>query len=148
MENRDERHIGKKLKVLSNLVRRKIESELSKRGLEVSGSQGRIISFVYRQSQVRNVYQRDIEMEFDIRRSSVTNALQLLEKNGFITRVSVDEDARLKKIMLTDKGLQVYEAVMKGILEVEDTLSSVYTTEELNQLFYLLDKLHDFLEEQ
>lgn len=143
---REEKHLGKMLRILSNLVRRKIENELNQRGMEVSSSQARIIGFVYRQSQNRNIYQRDIEVEFDIRRSTVTNTLQLLEKNGYITRVSVDEDARLKKILLTDKGIAIHEVIMKSILEVEDELNSVYTREELEELFYLLEKLHAVLE--
>lgn len=147
MEEREERHIGKKLRIFSNLIRRKVENELNQRGMEVSSSQARIIGFVYRQSQLRNVYQRDIEMEFDIRRSSVTNTLQLLEKNGYISRVSVDEDARLKKILLTEKGIGIHEVLRDSILEVEDELSNVYTTEELNELFYLLDKLYAVLED-
>ena len=143
---REEKHLGKMLRILSNLVRRKIENELNQRGMEVSSSQARIIGFVYRQSQNRNIYQRDIEVEFDIRRSTVTNTLQLLEKNGYITRVSVDEDARLKKILLTDKGIAIHEVIMKSILEMEEELNSVYTREELEALFYLLDKLHAVLE--
>ena len=146
MMEREEKHLGKMLRILSNLVRRKIENELNQRGMEVSSSQARIIGFVYRQSQNRNIYQRDIEVEFDIRRSTVTNTLQLLEKNGYITRVSVDEDARLKKILLTDKGIAIHEVIMKSILEMEEELNSVYTREELEALFYLLDKLHAVLE--
>jgi DNA-binding MarR family transcriptional regulator len=142
-----ERHIGKMMRILSNLVRRKIENELNQRGMEVTSSQARIISYVYRQTQIQNVYQRDIEAEFDIRRSTATNTLQLLEKNGYILRVSVDEDARLKKILLTDEGIRIHEAVTKSILEVEGAINNVYTKEELNELFYLLDKLYVFLEE-
>ncbi len=147
MVENDERHIGKLLKILSNSIRRKIETQLSQRGIEVTSSQSRIIGYVYRQSQVRNVYQKDIEEEFDIRRSTVTNTLQILEKNGYITRVSVDEDARLKKILLTDKGIAINEILRKTILDVEGTLSNIYSPEELNELFHLLDKLYTFLEE-
>lgn len=147
MQTIGERHIGKTMRILSNLIRRKIETELNQRGMELTSSQGRIISFVYRQSQVKNVYQKDIEMEFDIRRSSATNTLQLLEKNGYITRTSVDEDARLKKILLTQKGIEIHEAIRSAILKVEEELSNVYTKEELEKLFYLLDKLYVFLED-
>lgn len=143
----EERIIGKMLRILSNQVRRKIENELNQRGLEVTSSQARIIGFVYRQTQIRNIYQKDIEAEFDIRRSTATNTLQLLEKNGYILRDSVDEDARLKKIMLTEKGIRIHEVVRESILEVEGALNSVYTIEELNELFYLLDKLYTALEE-
>ena len=147
MEESKERHIGKMLRILSNLIRRKIENELSQRGMELTSSQARIIGFVYHEMQIRNVYQRDIEIEFDIRRSSVTNILQLLEKNGYISRVGVDEDARLKKIMLTEKGIGIHEVVRNSILKVEGELNNVYTEEELIELFYLLDKLHAVLEE-
>ncbi len=146
MIEREERHIGKKLRILSNLVRRKVENELNQRGMEVSSSQARIIGYVYRQSRFRDVYQKDIEVEFDIRRSSVTNTLQLLEKNGYISRVSVDEDARLKKILLTDKGIGIHEILRQSILAVEGALNDVYTPEELEELFYLLDKLHGALD--
>jgi DNA-binding MarR family transcriptional regulator len=147
MMDREERHFGKMLRILSNLIRRKIENELNQKGMEVTSSQARIIGFVYRQTQNRNIYQKDIEVEFDIRRSSVTNTLQLLEKNGYISRVSVDEDARLKKIQLTEKGIAIHEVIMKSILEVEGELNNVYTQDELEELFYLLDKLYVFLEE-
>lgn len=147
MLDKDEKHIGKMLRILSNLVRRKVENELNQRGIELTSSQARIIGFVYRISQTRNVYQRDIEDEFDIRRSSVTNTIQLLERNGYILRASVDEDARLKKILLTDKGIGIHEVLREIIYEVEGTLSSVYTTEELRELFYLLNKLYVVLEE-
>lgn len=145
--NKDERHIGKTLRILSNLVRRKIESKLNQRGIDLTSSQARIIGFVFHQSQIRNVYQRDIEVEFDIRRSSVTNTLQLLEKNGYILRVNVDEDARLKKILLTEKGIGIHDMLRECVFEIEGALNSVFTIEELNELFYLFDKLHTVLEE-
>ena len=147
MVDNEERHIGKLLRILSNLIRRKVENELNQSGVEVTSSQARIISFLYRQTQSRNVYQRDIEDEFDIRRSTVTNTLQLLEKNGYISRVSVDEDARLKKLLLTEKGNEIYEVLRKSILEVEGELNDIYSIEELKELFYLLGKLYAALEE-
>jgi DNA-binding MarR family transcriptional regulator len=147
MIEHEEKHIGKRIRIISNLVRRKIDNELSHKGMELTSSQARIIGFVYRQIPIRNVYQRDIETEFDIRRSTATNTLQLLEKSGYISRVSVDEDARLKKILLTEKGIGICEVIRESISEVEGTLKNIYTTDELNNLFYLLDKLYVALEE-
>ena len=146
MIDNGERHIGKRLGILSNLVRRRIDNELNQSGVEVTGSQARIIGFLYRQIQIRNVYQRDIEEEFDIRRSTVTNTLQLLERNGYISRVSVDEDARLKKILLTDKGIGIHKVLRTNILKVEEELNNIYTIGELKELYYLLDKLYAVLE--
>jgi len=145
MQETEEKYLGKMVRILSNLIQRKIENELNQSGIEITSSQARIISFVYRQSKLRNIYQKDIEEEFDIRRSTVTNTLQLLEKDGYIQRVSVNEDARLKKILLTDKGIEIYEIVRNCITKVEEELNSVYSKDELNDLFFLLDKLYAYL---
>ncbi len=50
------------------------------------------------------VYQRDIEEQFHIRRSSVTTLLKAMEEDGFIKRTAVSRDARLKSLALTEKG--------------------------------------------
>ncbi len=141
----EEKYVGQKIRILYNQIRRKIEKETVKSGVEVTSTQARIIGFVYRESSKRDIFHKDIEEEFDIRRSSVTNILQLLEKNGYIKRVSVTEDARLKKIVLTEKGAGIHEEVLKGIQEIESSLNAIYTQDELEQLFFLLDKLSNAL---
>lgn len=133
--------------MLSNQIRRKIEKDLADQGIEVPSTQSRIIGFLYKESFKRDIFQKDIEEEFEIRRSSVTNILQLMDKNGYIKRISVAEDARLKKIVLTDKGLEVQQAVVKVLEEAEDSLRAVYSEQELEQLFCLLDKLSHALGE-
>ena len=65
--------------------------------------QGWIIGYLY-QNRDKEVFQRDIQEQFSIRRSTVTGILQLMEKNGLITRSSVERDARLKKLELTPPG--------------------------------------------
>lgn len=133
--------------MLSNQIRRKIERDLVDQGMKVPSTQSRIIGFLYKESFKRDIFQKDIEEAFGIRRSSVTNVVQLMDKNGYIERVSVAEDARLKKIVLTDKGLEVQKIVGKVLEEAENSLRGVYSEEELSQLFYLLDKLSHALEE-
>lgn len=140
------RNLGRKIKVLSNQIRRKIEKELINQGIQVPSAQSRIIGFLYTESFKRDIFQRDIEEEFEIRRSSVTNILQVMEKNGYINRMSVAGDARLKKLVLTDKGLQIQQAVAKVLEEAEGSLKAIYSEEELSQLFHLLDKLSHILE--
>lgn len=45
---------------------------------------------------IRIIFQKDLETEFCIGRSTVTNILNLMEKKGFVRRESVSYDARLK----------------------------------------------------
>ena len=87
----------------------------------------------------------DIEREFGIRRSSVTTILQLMEKNGLITRCSDEKDARLKRIRLTSAGREANLRMRDTINEVENELCRAITAEQKKELFLLLDTLEDRL---
>lgn len=132
-------HIGKKIIILSAKIRRKLDNETAQYG--ITGVQGRILGFISHNCEKRDIFQKDIEEELDIRRSSVTSVLQLMEKNGIIERVSVSKDARLKKLVLTEKGMEIQRNVHDRISELEKSLREELSDEELNQLVSLIDRL-------
>lgn len=132
-------HIGKEVINLSNKIKRSIGREASKYG--ITSVQGRILGFIYHQSDKRDIFQKDIEEELDIRRSSVTSVLQLMEKNGYIKRESVSEDARLKKLILTEKGTEIQQIVHSSILEIEASLHEELSDEEIDTLVNLIQRL-------
>ncbi len=113
-------HSGRKVIVLSYIIRRIIGNLTEEAG--VSGPQSRLLHFIADHSLNKDVYQRDVENEFHIRRSSVTNLVQQLERNGLIQRVSVDSDARLKKLILTEKGRQIENEIGERISQFEEQL--------------------------
>ena len=94
-----ERHVGGEIRVLSNLIKRCMDDGMPP---ETTGMQGWIIGFLHR-NEDRDMFQRDVEAEFNIRRSTATGILQLMEKNGFLLREPVAYDARLKKLVLTPR---------------------------------------------
>ena len=106
---------------------------------------GWIIGYLYCHQEI-DVYQRDIESNFAISRSTVTNILKLMEKKGYIIRQSVDTDARLKKIVLTEKGKLINSKIEKAIEENENRFNSVLTSDERQQFIYLVRKLRHGLE--
>jgi len=132
-------HIGKKIIILSKRLKRRLDNGTSKYG--ITGVQSRILGFISHNSEKRDVFQKDIEEELDIRRSSVTSVLQLMEKNGCIERVSVSTDARLKKIIITEKGTEIQRNVWNLILELEKSLTDELSDEELDVLASLIDRL-------
>ena len=91
------------------------------------------------------MFQRDIQEQFTIRRSTVTGILQLMEKNGLIVRSSVERDARLKKLELTPRGVELHERVTRSIREVEDGLSQCLTQEEKKAFLEICGKLRAHL---
>ena len=133
------RHVGRKINIISHKIKRRIGKVALEYG--ISGMQAKILGFIYNNSPNMDIFQKTIEEEFDIRRSSVTSVLTLMEKNELIKRVSVSEDARLKKIILTDKGIEVNKLVYKEIIEIEKTISNILSDEELDIFIYNLDKL-------
>lgn len=76
------KHLGKEVNILSNKIRRRIGSVTSEFG--VTSAQAKIVGFIYSESKKRDIFQRDIEEEFSIRKSSVTSILNLMEKKDLI----------------------------------------------------------------
>ena len=131
--------IGHEIKTLSNLIRRRLDN--SPVFSEVTGMQGWIIGHVYHNRYKRDIFQRDIEAEFLIRRSTATGILQLMEKNGLIIRGPVEYDARLKKIVLTPKAIAIHEAVIRELDRLEEQLEQGLTQEEVNAFFVIIKKM-------
>lgn len=133
------KHIGKEIIILANRIHRTISKEAAKYGL--TRVQSRIIGFIYSEADKKDIFQKDIEEELDIRRSSVTSVLQLMEKNGYIKRESVAEDARLKKIILTEKAIEIQKNVYAFILKFEKSLSDELSDDENSMLLNLVGRL-------
>ena len=90
-------HFGALLNQSARVIRRALDARISGVNPDLSGVRGMVLGDIVRANRNgRDVYQRDIEQWFNIRRSSVTALLQGMEQDGFITRCAVEKDARLK----------------------------------------------------
>lgn len=107
-----------------------------------------ITGYIHDESKNHDVFQRDIEKEFKIRRSTATGILQLMEKNGYINRLPVAHDARLKKLVITQKAIDLNEEIRKNINEFEEELSNCLTKEEQEMFFHITAKLRKKLEQK
>ena len=71
----------------------------------------------------------------------MTRMLQLMEKNGYITRESVEHDARLKKIVPTPKAAAGHEYVMDAIRRTEEKIAQTLTEEERSEFLRIIKKI-------
>lgn len=119
-------HFGALLNQTSRLIRRALDARINAEvSSELSGVRGMVLGDIVRaERQGRDVYQRDIEQWFNIRRSSVTAMLQGMEQDGFITRSAVAKDARLKRLIATEKGRACHKQIKASIARFEDDLQS------------------------
>lgn len=67
--------------------------------------------------------------------------MQLLEENGLIRRECVDYDARLKKIIITKKGLDIKESIGKEIDKTEAKLKLGISDDEIDTFLKVCDKM-------
>ncbi len=126
------------VKSLSN----KIKYLLENLSLPLTGMQHAIIYFVSDTSKQPEYFQKDIEMEFNISRSTASGLLKRMEKNGLILRETAESDTRLKKIILTDKALEVNQSAAEEILELEGKILTGITREELTAFFQVIEKVN------
>ena len=137
--------IPAQIRRVDNLIFRKINQFSRANGVEqATPMHGWIIEYLYRHRD-EAVFQRDIEREFSITRSTVTNILQLMERKGYIERQSVPQDARLKKLVLTEAGIRFHENTILSFHQTDDYVASLLTEEENKELLRLLNKLRDAL---
>ena len=136
-------HFGALLNQTSRLIRRALDARINAEvSSELSGVRGMVLGDIVRaERQGRDVYQRDIEQWFNIRRSSVTAMLQGMEQSGFITREVVAKDARLKSLVPTEKGRQCAAAIHQCISDFEHDLQNGVSAQELEAIQGTLHKM-------
>ncbi|KRN97986.1 MarR family winged helix-turn-helix transcriptional regulator [Companilactobacillus kimchiensis] len=126
------------LKVASNEISRGINTFASKYGL--TGTQVQIIHYLA-DTDNDNIYQKTIESEFNIRRSTATNILKTMERNGLILRRSVKNDSRLKRIVLSDKSKEMQDAIDKFMTSNDQKILSTLGTLERRSFVHALKKI-------
>ena len=132
------------IKALNNLIKRMMVSHhlKCKAPKDITGQQMNVIMFLkHSYSEGKEVFQRDVECNLNIRSSTATGILKTLEKNGYIERVSVPSDARLKKLVLTEKSSALFEKIDPFIKSINDKLMEGLSEEEIEQFFSTIEKL-------
>ena len=107
---------------------------------EVSGeiftsTNARVLCYIIEAGDSVHVVQRDIEQFLGVRRSTVSVILTNMQQHGLILRQSVASDARLKRIVPTQKAYELHEKLSEIFVQMEDTLKKNLTPGQL-MVFY------------
>ena len=106
----------------------------------ITETEGLIMGFLCDHPE-RDLYQRDVEEVFCIRRSTASRFLQNLEKDSMLTRQSVPQDARLKKLVPTEKAIAIHEDIAEKFQIAEALMTAGLTEEELAQFIATARKI-------
>lgn len=121
------------------LVQRVIEKEMESGKDRFEANHGWIMGAIKHAGD--EVYQKDLEKKMHMSRSTMTGILQGFEKAGYIKRVPVNHDARLKKIVLTESGEKFCSDSVDNIRVVEERATVNISEEEKEAFFRTLRKI-------
>jgi DNA-binding MarR family transcriptional regulator len=135
------KHIGVELRSLNNAIVRFMSRFANKKYIDkMTNRNGWIIGYLARH-QDQDVFQRDLEQEFGITRSTASRVINLMVKKGLIEHCPVENDARLKKLVLTPKALEISVLMQADGKQMEDKLSAGFSPEELETFFSFIERM-------
>ena len=139
------RIVGYEIKTLENLITRKILSIAKEEGYPaLTTVQIRIMRYLF-MNRDNEIYQRDIEKNFVVRRSTASGIIDTMEKNGMLKREESTLDLRTKRIVLTDKYIDRMEFLESLIEKFQNDLTTGISDVELNTFFSVIDKMKENL---
>lgn len=141
------KHIGKEVRILSNMISRYIENMSNfQEAQRTTGTNTWIIAYVGKHNDI-DVFQRDLEKEFSVTRSTASKVIQLMEQKGLLIREPVEYDKRLKKIVLTKKAQLLYEGIRHDFEELERKMTNKFSEQEKIEFIAMLERCQKNMKE-
>ncbi len=138
--------IGFKIHKLDMEMKKLMDAGMREAGYDdVTLTHGWILKYLY-DNRDKEIYQKDIEKHFSIGRSTVTTIIQLMEKRDLVRREFVECDARLKKVMLTEKGFKHHDHVVANFSKTHEDILCGLSAEEKDTLLKLMEKILNHIE--
>ena len=146
MDTEKKRHVGAEVKMISNMIHRRLIAGQVFEEDQLTASNGWILGYLAH-NEDREVYQRELEEKFRIRRATVSKTLGLMEQKGLIERVPVEHDARLKRLLLTEKGRRHNAEMIAEFDRIESEITEGIPPEKLGIFFEVCDEIKNKLNE-
>ena len=144
-------HVGHQVHRIDRSISKLLEMRVKEEGLdEIALMHGWILRYLY-EHQDKEIYQKDIEKEFkEVIGNRIQQHIQVEYVYQEITHIpsgcsvpaSVANDARLKKVMLTEKGRENHEKLGEIFQKMDAQLEEGITEEELHAFMHVIDKVY------
>jgi DNA-binding MarR family transcriptional regulator len=136
----DIRDLGDRLKAFNARVHLLLNDAMKAQG--ATAARSKLLLYIDSQDKVRST---DIARTFGLAPRTVTEAIDGLEREGYLRRETVENDRRARTLVLTESG----RAVAKQIAPLRDIwlekIFGILADAERDELSRLLDKLNDNL---
>ena len=138
--------LGGQIKAVAHLLERRTNQQLALAGAgDITPMHGMVLAFLCRRPE-QALYQKDVENYFSISPSTATCMLKMMEQKGYLRREPVSHDARLKRLVCTPEGEQLFCSINTAVQCVEADLLGCLGNEAYDQLWEGLEKLRRSLD--
>ena len=137
------KNVAVEIKVLNHLIIRDLEQRARLAGGDmISGINGMIMGYILQHSD-RDVYQRELESEFGITRSTASKVVNLMERKGLIKRVQAEHDARQRMLRLTERARELASAAREETENLSLKLLKGFDEGEIDALMRYIVRMTD-----
>lgn len=122
-------------------IHRKMGIELSKHDLgDMKGPQSMALGYLIVASEQGEVFAKDLEKFMKIRKSTASELVSRLIKNGYVTTERSKKDGRLKRLIVTEKGIEAHSKIHNIMIEVEEELTRGFSEDQVKVFEKMLMK--------
>lgn len=136
----DEFRPGLEIRILRNMVHRYLGATLPEEADTATGGNTPILMYLFKHRSYE-IFQYDIEKRFGLARSTASRVLSLMEKKGLIERQVVQRDARLRRIVLTEKALPITHALEQNAERMEKVMLTGMSEQDQRRLAGYLNQM-------
>ena len=115
------KNLGILINKIANQLKRKMDKEMNE-NYNLTKTQSLVLSYI---NSNKEIYQKDIEKRFSIRRSTATEILNLMEKRNLIKRTPSKIDKRLNNIEITEEGIKLEKVDPKQNCRVDENFAVI-----------------------
>lgn len=115
---------------------------------DVTYPQSRVLTRLFAQLGKEDVNQRDLEYALGIKASSVSSLVRNLEQKGFIRCERLPQDTRNKRVLLTEKGMEVRKVLEDARNQAEGRMVEGLGQKQQEQLRSYLRQVLNNLERE
>lgn len=129
---------GTLIKIAHDRLERTANNELREQDLTLS--QIGVLLFIKDQPE-HNVTMKDIEHRLHVAQSTTVGIIARMETKDFVRTMTDPDDGRVKRVLITSKGLKECRNAQKRMENSEERLLSGLKEEERTELIALLERL-------
>ena len=143
----DKRKIGLEVGAIMNMLKRQAPFETVDNE-KITRMQMWIIRYIRTRKSDKDLFQGELEKEFNITRATTSSILKRMEKAGLVERKAVFHDGRLKKITLTPEAIKMDDEIGEYLERREMRMRNGISPEDLDTFFSVAQKIQENLSDE